>query len=101
MTVTQANLKDRSGAPTSTLGSSVPVIPNAPIAYFTFEGVTWDFYTQTLHALDPGGQHDRVTSNRGAREIMTVGRRHEMIEKAIGRLVEVYADENGIGIKGV
>jgi Uma2 family endonuclease len=78
-----------------------PLVPNVPSRHFVFENVSWEYYTQTLHQLDRSGQHARVTYDRGRMEIMTVGRRHEMIKKVIGRLLEKYADESGIGIEGV
>jgi Uma2 family endonuclease len=78
-----------------------PVVPNHPLRHFIFEYVSWEYYTQTLRALDESGQHARVTFDRGRMEIMTVGRRHEVIKKAIARLLETYADEFEIDIEGV
>jgi Uma2 family endonuclease len=102
MTIAEANARGRTGASTAALGETeTPVVPNYPLAHFIFESVSWSFYTRTLEELDRSGQHARVTFDRGRMEIMTVGRRHEMIKKAIGRLIEVYADETGISIEGV
>jgi Uma2 family endonuclease len=81
--------------------SEEPIIPNRPLRQFIFEDVSWEYYTRTLDELDRSGQHARVTYDRGRMEIMTVGRRHEIIKKAIGRLLEAYADESDIGIEGV
>lgn len=89
--------KDRSDSP----ADGAERIINDPLAVFVFEDVTWEYYTQTLEALDRSGQHGRVTYDRGRMEIMTVGRKHEIIKMAISRLLEVYACEMRIGIEGV
>lgn len=94
MTVAQAN------APTLP-DAGKAAVSNRPLARFVFENVSWEFYSETLRQLDRAGQHARVTYDRGRMEIMTVGRIHEIIKKAICRLIEVYADEAGIGIEGV
>jgi Uma2 family endonuclease len=102
MTIAEANARGRTGASKAApVQGEAPVVPNYPLAHFIFEDVSWDYYTRTRAELDRCGQHARVTFDRGRMEIMTVGRRHEMIKKAIGRLIEVYADEAGIGIEGV
>jgi Uma2 family endonuclease len=87
-----------SGSPEA---SEEPLVPNYPLRHFIFEDVSWEYYTRTMEELDRSGQHARVTYDRGRMEVMTVGRRHEMIKKAIGRLLEAYADESDIGIEGV
>ena len=89
--------KDRADSPSN----AADRIINNPLAVFVFENVTWDYYTQTLEALDRSGQHARVTYDRGRMEIMTVGRKHEIIKMAISRLLETYAGEMRIGIEGV
>lgn len=97
--------KDSEIAPTKEKPDSASKVPdriiNHPLAVFVFENVTWDYYTQTLEALDRSGQHARVTYDRGRMEIMTVGRKHEIIKMAISRLLEVYACEMRVGIEGV
>jgi Uma2 family endonuclease len=102
MTVAERNSQ---AAPTKECTDSASKVPeriiNNPLAVFVFENVTWDYYTQTLEALDRSGQHARVTYDRGKMEIMTVGRKYEIIKKAIGRLLETYAGEMRIGIEGV
>jgi Uma2 family endonuclease len=102
MTLAHPNttVPQRTPAPKADLREE-PLVPNHPMRRFVFENVSWDYYTQTLLELDRTGQHARVTYDRGRMEIMTVGRRHEIIKKAIGRLLEAYADESGIGIEGV
>ncbi len=87
-----------SAAPRS---SEDPVVANHPLYHYIFENVDWEHYTDTLLHLERSGQHARVTYDRGRMELMTVGRRHEIIKKAIGRLLETYADEMDIGIEGV
>lgn len=102
MTLTQSNPRQPSKAPPASSDESARApVANEPLAYFVFENVSWEFYTQTLQELDRSGQHARVTYDRGRMEVMTVGRRHEMIKKAIGRLLETYAAETRIRIEGV
>jgi Uma2 family endonuclease len=96
-----AQIRPSVAAPRADDRSEEPVVPNPPLRRFVFEHVSWDYYTQTLSQLDRTGQHARVTFDRGRMEIMTVGRRHEIIKKAIGRLLEAFADEHEIDIEGV
>jgi len=102
MTVAHPDARSQQGkAAAASEATEEPRVPNRPLRKFVFENVSWDYYTQTLLALDASGQHARVTYDRGRMEIMTVGRRHEIIKKAIGRLLETYAGELRIGIEGV
>jgi Uma2 family endonuclease len=102
MTLAHPDARAQQGQTSSEPGpTEEPLVPNRPLRKFTFENVSWEYYTQTLAALDQSGQHARVTYDRGRMEIMTVGRRHEIIKKAIGRLLETYAGEMRIGIEGV
>jgi Uma2 family endonuclease len=102
MTLAHPDARSQQGEAVSPHDSTEePLVPNRPLRKFIFEKVSWDYYTQTLLALDASGQHGRVTYDRGRMEIMTVGRRHEIIKKTIGRLLEIYASEMRIGIEGV
>jgi Uma2 family endonuclease len=98
MTIDQAKVRNAQ----ESMEEPPDVLPaNEPLRHFLFENVSWEYYTQTLQELERSGQHARVTFDRGRMEIMTVGRRHELIKMAIGRLLEAYANEMRVGIEGV
>jgi Uma2 family endonuclease len=69
--------------------------------HFLFENVDWEFYEKTLEQLERAGQHARVTFDEGRMEIMTVSGWHEVIKKAIARLLEHYSFVADIPIMGL
>jgi Uma2 family endonuclease len=57
-------------------------------------GVDWTSYVRLLRAL--GERPIRVTYDRGALEIMTLGSEHECFRKMLARLVEALSEELGL-----
>jgi Uma2 family endonuclease len=56
----------------------------------TMDGVSWDYYTQTLRELGPS-RNVRITFDNGRMEIVTTSNRHERIKSIIRRLIEAYS----------
>jgi Uma2 family endonuclease len=69
--------------------------------HFVFENVDWEFYEKTLEQLERAGQHARVTYDDGRMEIMTKTGWHEVIKKAVARVLEHYSFVMDIPIKGL
>ncbi len=61
-------------------------------------GVDWTTYARIRRAL--GERHIRVTYDRGALEIMTLGSEHEGCRRILARLVEVLTEELGLPLAG-
>lgn len=59
-------------------------------------GVSWSEY---LQVLEERGEHSapRIAYLEGVLEIMSPAERHEQLKSRIGRLVETWCDERGIG----
>jgi len=84
----------------TTLAAQPPIIPSAPtVGHFLFENVSWDYYQQTLKALEE--THVRVTYDRGRMELMSPLPWHEYAKTVAARLVEIYALEADILITPV
>lgn len=60
-------------------------------------GATWADY-QRLLELRGEGSTPRLTYLEGRLELMSPGRRHELVASMIGRLVEAWCLETGVGI---
>lgn len=66
---------------------------------FVIGGISWQIYEQLLASLQENSCL-RVTFLEGCLEIMSPSRRHEFIKSNIGRLLEVYFEENRIRFYG-
>lgn len=62
-------------------------------------GVTWDRFLAVLAARGESSAV-RITYRAGDLELMSPSRSHESIKKIIARLVETYAEEEGIELNG-
>jgi Uma2 family endonuclease len=65
----------------------------------TLTDISWGFYQSMLREI--GDAHVRLTFDQGKLEIMSPSKFHENVKKAIGRLLEAYADEAGIAVEGL
>jgi Uma2 family endonuclease len=63
-------------------------------------GVPWSAYVAFRDALDRGGSRARLTYLHGVLEIMSPSGDHETLKKLIARLLEAWADEEGIDLEG-
>jgi Uma2 family endonuclease len=65
----------------------------------SMDGVSWDYYTQTLRELGPS-RNVRITFDDGRMEIATTSNLHERIKSIIGRFIEAYAAEADVPVTG-
>src|SRR5207247_1067652 len=64
-----------------------------------FHGVSWEAY-ESLLAMRGESSAVRITYLRGEVEIMAPGKAHERDKKKLARLVEAWAEENGVLFEG-
>ncbi len=67
---------------------------------FVLHGVPWETYVSLRDALDESGSGVRMTYLKGALELMSPSRNHEDYKKILARLVEAYAEEKDIDLRG-
>ena len=60
-------------------------------------GVTWSTYVALRQAMDTPGL--RMAFDQGVLEIMSPSRKHEVLKKMIGRLVEVFCLDRNIALQ--
>lgn len=73
---------------------------NDPEERFLTSGVSWQAYESLLASLGNSSSY-RLSYLSGILEIMSPSRSHELDKKAIGRLLEVYLEENRIRFWGL
>lgn len=67
---------------------------------FLLEGVSWSAYVALRDSLDRAGRRVRLTYLDGQLELMTTGQPHEETKSLIGRLLETWADELDVDLRG-
>jgi Uma2 family endonuclease len=67
---------------------------------FLLEGVPWETYVMLRDTLDAGGSGLRMTYLEGSLELMSPSRNHEDYKTIIARLLEAYAEEADLDLRG-
>lgn len=67
---------------------------------FVLHGVPWETYVALRDTLDESGSGLRMTYLEGTLELMSPSRNHEDYKKIIARLVEAYAEEKDLDLRG-
>jgi Uma2 family endonuclease len=67
---------------------------------FVLHGVPWWTYVALRDALDEGGGGVKMTYLKGALELMSPSTLHEDAKKIIARLIEVWAMERNVDLRG-
>ena len=67
---------------------------------FLLEGVSWSAYVALRDSLDRAGRRVKLTYLDGQLELMTTGQPHEEAKKIIARLLETWADELDVDLRG-
>jgi Uma2 family endonuclease len=83
----------------TTLAAQPPVLPTPAVrtgGHFVFENVDWEYYEQTLRALEE--THVRVTYDRGRMELMSPLPWHEYAKRIAARMVDLYALEARVSV---
>ena len=63
-------------------------------------GVPWETYIALSDALSAAGDHSHLTYLEGSLEIMGTSQLHEEAKKIIARLLETWADELDVDLRG-
>jgi Uma2 family endonuclease len=63
------------------------------------DDVSWSTYLRLCEA--DGGRRGRMSYDQGTLEIMSPSKLHEHAKRLLGRMVEAYTEERGIGIESV
>ena len=82
--------------PTAPAGPEGP----GPEGRVLLHGVSWETYEGLLRVLGDDHPSLRLTYLKGALEIMTTSPRHEHLKKLIARLLEAWAEEQGLRFDG-
>jgi Uma2 family endonuclease len=77
---------------------SPPPAPRPGEVRVRLSGVPWDTYVSLSDAVTSPGV--RMTFHRGELEIMTTSREHEEAKKILARLIEMYAVERDVPLRG-
>lgn len=67
---------------------------------FVLHGVPWETYVALRDTLDESGSGIRMTYLEGTLELMRPSRNHEDYKKIVARLVEAYAEEKDLDLRG-
>jgi hypothetical protein len=67
---------------------------------FLLEGVPWNVYVALRDALDDAGGGVRMTYLEGRLELMSPSETHDEERKLIARLLETWADERDVDLRG-
>jgi Uma2 family endonuclease len=67
---------------------------------FVLYGVPWETYVALRDTLDESGSGIRMTYLEGTLELMSPSRNHEDYKTIIARLVEAYAEEKDLDLRG-
>jgi Uma2 family endonuclease len=67
---------------------------------FVLHGVPWGTYVSLRDTLDESGSGVRMTYLEGTLELMSPSRNHEDYKTIIARLLEAYAEENDLDLRG-
>jgi Uma2 family endonuclease len=67
---------------------------------FVLYGVSWDAYVTLRDSLDRSGSGIRMTYLEGTLELMSPSLNHEDYKKMIARLLEAYAEERDLDLRG-
>jgi len=67
---------------------------------FLLEGIPWWMYVALRDALDQRGSHVRMMYLEGTLELMSPSNLHENIKTVLARLIEVWADETNVDLRG-
>jgi len=67
---------------------------------FLLEGVPWWTYVALRDALDGAGNHTRMTYLEGRLELMSPSQIHGEEKELLGRLLETWADEKDVDLRG-
>jgi Uma2 family endonuclease len=67
---------------------------------FVLHGVPWETYVSLRDTLDEQGSGVRMTYLEGTLELMSPSRNHEDYKTIIARLVEAYAEERDLDLRG-
>jgi Uma2 family endonuclease len=67
---------------------------------FVLHHVPWWTYVALRDAMDEGHPGLKMTYLEGALELMSPSQLHEEVKKVIARLLEIWADETGVDLRG-